>query len=632
MNRVEIGRDFQDLIDRTREFLEGQEEDPILAVDLSEILPDFWDEWFNPLLEAWTQQARSDLCEFFLKQMELHPGDVAVRYSALAVYDGLIRYLTAPLKKKLLPKPPSRSEYIQETPPSFQENVSLSGTIVIKGPIEIEIPSWKRYVALLQEDLRSVLHFVQIRDISEWRNIRWEISNSCLVEDWDRAFRLYDRAREVGVVDERDLRLLLGQFQFSLAFCDTPDTPVQADMVRDNHTLLRKQDRLLHPANWEPQLYDSPNLLESWLLLASGLVASSAGSEASGPDRIMLRDATEDLERARELGPLPAPYGAALARCYFAADRYHEAAAQYQCLLEQDLAGQWALLTAHVYRAVASSYVAAEEPKKAIRALQECSSRFPAEADIYLRIAELQSRQTDYVAVTETIRNASDNLPGFDEDWRYSSLLALGEIHPGPGLILSAEMVPPEPHDILVALLRDYWPTFEKLSNKAKEQWIAGTYFLLPTESRISEAVSLNARLSFIRALEIELKRSVFDSVREYFSENAELRKLIETQLEDAKNDQQDRDLTLFCRFVANHWRFTIGLGSTVLLLCQSPKAPISAAIREWLDRTFPRLLPLATLLDEVRRFRNAAEHEGISPRGWEEVPKACRTLIESFL
>src|SRR5437899_721196 len=99
MNRVKIEEWFQPLIDHTRDLFESEEEGPILAVDLHEILPDFWDEWFDPLLEAWTPQVRHDLCGFFLDQMKLHPGDVVVRFSGLAVYSGLISYLRSPDKK-----------------------------------------------------------------------------------------------------------------------------------------------------------------------------------------------------------------------------------------------------------------------------------------------------------------------------------------------------------------------------------------------------------------------------------------------------------------------------------------------------------------------------------------------------
>jgi len=67
-------------------------------------------------------------------------------------------------------------------------------------------------------------------------------------------------------------------------------------------------------------------------------------------------------------------------------------------------------------------------------------------------------------------------------------------------------MVPPGHRDVLILLLCGYWPRFTKLSDKAMEQRIRGTSFLLPTQRRMSEAVALNARLSFVRALEMELR------------------------------------------------------------------------------------------------------------------------------
>jgi hypothetical protein len=200
---------------------------PTSWVDLWDLLPDFWDEWFNPLLEPWSPQVRSDLCSFFLDQMNLHPGDYVVRYTALTAYDGLIEYLTSSHWSKRRPAAP---------------DLHLGGFVMTD--------SWERHVAMLREDFKAVLNFVKPGDTKDWREIQWEISNSCEVEDWDRAVQLYDRASELQAVDETDMRLLLGQFRFLLAFRDAPAAPLQTDILSDNGPFLLKRDLLLHPSNW----------------------------------------------------------------------------------------------------------------------------------------------------------------------------------------------------------------------------------------------------------------------------------------------------------------------------------------------------------------------------------------------
>src|SRR5205823_3440126 len=154
---------------------------------------------------------------------------------------------------------------------------------------------------------------------------------------------------------------------------------------------------------------------------------------------------------------------------------------------------------------------------KAIATLRTCSIRFPTEPDIYLQIAELQAAQADYIAVRATIREAVDNLTNVDEDWRLSSLLALGETDQPPSAILEATRVDSHLYDGISALLSDYWPPFEELSETAKQEWTKGSYLwcFLP-EKNIASKFTLVALLAFIKALDLELARRVFEPAREY--------------------------------------------------------------------------------------------------------------------
>ena len=613
MNRVEIEEWFQRLIGFTRDLLEGEDQGPIPAVYLRELLPDFWDEWFDPLLSAWTSQVRRDLYGFFLDQMKLQPADLVIRYSGLAVYSGLIHYLRSPDNKWM-----HLGMQI--------ESIDRDGVRHKSGGEE-----WDNPFVSLPEDLKALVYFVAVSDTESWRTIQWEILNSYLIEDWDRASRYYDRARKLGAVDEPDLRLMLGQFQFLLAFRNAPVEPLQAEILRDNYCYLREGYSPLHPFNWEPQLYDAPNSLLSVFLLASGLAVSIGNPEDSRPERRALRDAIDALESARELRQLPPPYEAALARCYFAAGRFYDAAAQYEILLKQDLSGNWALLSSHVYRALATSYVSAEETLKAIEALQIGSSKFPKETDLYLRTAELQARETEYLAVKETLRKATENLPGFDDDWRYSSLLALGDIRQLSGVMPSPNK---EDHDTIVAFLDDYWPAFKKLSDKARQQWVNGTFhsYFLHDQPQMAESLALNSRQEYAKALEVELAQRVFEPVREYFLNNAELKRLIEEELARNAAGGHDRDPILFCQFVVRKKPLTFGQKSIVLRLCARSAILVFAAMREWLQNHHPRLLDQTDHLHRVVNFRNTAEHELSATKDSTTIRDVCRAVIESIL
>ena len=96
MNKLEIQQHFEKLFIRAQESLGDLETDDVIPpVDLWEIFPDFWDEWFNPILEAWTPEVHRELRGFLFDLLQARPGDLVTRWVALAIYDGLIQYLTS---------------------------------------------------------------------------------------------------------------------------------------------------------------------------------------------------------------------------------------------------------------------------------------------------------------------------------------------------------------------------------------------------------------------------------------------------------------------------------------------------------------------------------------------------------
>ncbi len=297
-----------------------------------------------------------------------------------------------------------------------------------------------------------------------------------------------------------------------------------------------------------------------------------------------------------------------------------------------EFSGTWSRLCPHVHRALAASYVSAKEPAKAIKALRLCSSKFPTEADIYLRTAQLQAQETDYASVTETLREAVDNVPALNEDWRISSLVAVGEIAQGGNL--SMPEVDPEKREIIVSLLGEYWRPFGKLSTRAQDEWVIGTYLLhLSTSQKaMAKTLALKGLTALAVAVEIELVQRVFEPLRRYFCQDEQLHRLVREGLDAGEKRGQNPEMVPFCQFVAGDQRFAIGFASKVLRLCQHPKTPVFMAVREWFDRNHPRLPPLAGTLDDVRTVRNRAVHGGILASTTVDIPEACREIIESLL
>src|SRR5947209_2300054 len=110
-----------------------------------------------------------------------------------------------------------------------------------------------------------MIECIQPENVHDWRTIRWEITNSYLVDDWERAFQLYDRAAQLALARAADLLLMRGHLQFLLAFYRDPLSQLEEALQSTCYT--RKPHKPLHPFNWEPRIYDSQALPLSLLLL-----------------------------------------------------------------------------------------------------------------------------------------------------------------------------------------------------------------------------------------------------------------------------------------------------------------------------------------------------------------------------
>ncbi len=69
------------------------------------------------------------------------------------------------------------------------------------------------------DDLKTLVALTPVEKCqNDWRTIKWEILNSYVIRDWERARQLYDHAELVGALDELDLQLLRGHFNFLLVY------------------------------------------------------------------------------------------------------------------------------------------------------------------------------------------------------------------------------------------------------------------------------------------------------------------------------------------------------------------------------------------------------------------------------
>src|SRR4051812_35921586 len=95
----------QGFLSMAHELLDGCQDEAI-PVDLYDFVPDFWDEWFEPFLEGWSPELHRHLTDAFMQEMQRDETGITARYTALAFYDGLRRFLTDSHWEAARPEPP----------------------------------------------------------------------------------------------------------------------------------------------------------------------------------------------------------------------------------------------------------------------------------------------------------------------------------------------------------------------------------------------------------------------------------------------------------------------------------------------------------------------------------------------
>jgi tetratricopeptide (TPR) repeat protein len=370
-------------------------------------------------------------------------------------------------------------------------------------------------------------------------------------------------------------------------------------------------------------------------LLASGLHLAPAAEDMGEADENLLHEAIREIQSAQQEIDLPPPYRAILARCHFRLGALHDAMAEYELLLKATTDSPWLSLKPHVYRAISTCHVQEGDLKKAIKTLKTCTEEFPRETHVYLEIADLQARDTDFAGAAETVRKAVEMVPELDVDWRLSTVLALRSILDSPERMLQDKQIQkvreshPNVWHLIERTCKAYWPTFNHLCDVARERWtlaILQGYYFAKQEEIARLVLEETAIKLFAMAVEIELRSRVFDLFKEQVSKDSKLQK-------SARSGIASRgEAKIFSGYLVDHRHLSFGAMATIIRLSQRTEEGILAEFRTWLTRWQPKVSGLSESLNVILEDRNLATHEGLSGGvGIEEIHRACQTVISSL-
>jgi tetratricopeptide (TPR) repeat protein len=473
--------------------------------------------------------------------------------------------------------------------------------------------------------LALVVRFVPVEECGNaWRDVRWEILNSFLIEDWDRATRLYNRAEDLQLKSVGEIAVLRGQFRFLTVF---------GGRIEENvRKLLNSSDiRLaLNSLFWEPEIYwpdgshelGESDQLKALLLFESGMCDADRELTLDDSSKATLLDSANDLQKALlALPDLPYVYRALVGRCHYCTGHFHDAAEQYSALLRtQGQLGQ-PKASRRLFASLSLSYRQAGETDHAKEILEGWAREFPDEKGVYLQLAELEALGTNYHRIAEYLRKEIEKNPAMEEDWRLSALLVLGATHDTSKTLDVLRDTPLwQP---LYSVLAEYWPPFPRLAENAKDEWACGIAFIhlsaLPESIRLRKAAEACAR-----AVEIELRDRIFRPYKKHVNERPSLKLMAEQGL-------RERTSGKFCEFLARDGTVTLGEMARILGRRGGMAEQIFRDFQVWLSGSQRRLMQSLQQLDPILAFRSPAVHEGLTKTDPMEVIRSCKIVMEAL-
>ena len=490
----------------------------------------------------------------------------------------------------------------------------------------------------LRNEFRKLLsHFVGLlrcEECTDWKRTRWEILNCYASQNWGLAQELYNRAEQLQLISRNDLLFLGGQFNFLLVFGRemTADvcTPRQhgADSISDLNLAL---DSLLWPPILLTELVKDKKRADLCFVLWEWCL---------NLDRHDLIKKKEDVEliidaiRGFSLGinncaDLKNIYAPLLARSYFAKGEFTTAAEWYghmAGLAEQ--AGGAADIRRLSLEAVAKCYELAGLFQEAIDALDKCGREFPSQSGLHTRMAMLFARMGKFDKIPECLRAEQQRNPEIGEDWRNSTILALGSV----GLSGMTEdriaslfyQVKPELARGIESVLCSLWSQFARLSPQGRQYWAFGEYqanFHSEEQQGFWQSKMDAAVASFAKAVEWELKTRLFNEWRNSVRANTQLVAM-----------QVTKENSILLKFVRNtNPKITLGQMFESLERASKSTDPLSYSLLSWTKAHCPDLLKTLGEGLDLAQLSGSAKHGSVPKDKLVRAQNYARTLLNTL-
>lgn len=566
-------------------------------------------------------QSRNVLLSSFTTELGRNPTDFAARFTALHCYYSLLCE--------------ARDLLANET---FAHDSGFYDESEVQT-----VAAW------LKDDLKLLVNLLEVNDCPDWQFVRWEILNSYLVSDWDRALKLYNRVEELELLEHSELQVLRGQFRFlAVYFCavapakeDGLDSLQWEPVVYYGTLAQEKLDRVileaamdvfkdsrdkfvsLPPFQQEEVLRLTFRLTNPIRLMGFGMSATESDPKLNDRDRAWLRDASVDLESALEKrSDLPTAYRSILARSYFLTGHFHDAAIQYKCLLRTHP-------SVGAYQSLALSYRRAEEPEKAKEVLERCAATFPNEKGIHKEIAEIQKQEGNHEAAYQSLCKEVEIDPDLERELRVAIALALGKVKDDAEALsafVNEHLKSNPPVSRLIdSLLESYWDSFGKLGDQTRDEWRTATcllHYFPSTEPLQRQRLLEKAAQTFAKAVELELESKVFGKFRKYLHD-----KRLSPPVQKLSGAD---DLNQFAKYLQGGTEAALFFKNMITLMDRAERWQDWA---KWLKENHPSLTrkDRLDLLDKIRKHRNPATHTSLPELEAEKVPFWCKDIIEAI-
>jgi tetratricopeptide (TPR) repeat protein len=506
-----------------------------------------------------------------------------------------------------------------------------------------EIPQEIQYAngfdQLSQNDIVEHLgYLVRLRDsatCTDAINIRWEIVNASAVKDYPRTLALCDQLSNI--VPDGERHYLRGRIHFLIAVIHTWDT--DESLEQWDLPLGPGPDGLRRMWQW----------INTCILTSAGIQKFPTRDTLTDDDLDHLRDATKFLEKAIKSGwDVPTAGRFMLARSYASIGDGANAARHYRWMLDhQDtffrswenevgplwdgdssrdtFRGYMETIRAGIHECLINAYDDAGELEKAIGAANSWIDACPDQLGTFERMARLQQKRADPIAAAEYMRKEADRREAlgdkaFGEDPNVSIILALGGIVSTSRIdetLKSIATTHHHEHALVESVIRNYWPTFGRLTMDDQQRWVTGSW-LLGTNAPQGAGLAVHC---FARVVEGELRTSIFARFAEYARCQSEI-------LAGCPDDP-------FCRYLKGcEKNLALGQMFKILGFARRPASSIISFFAEWLkgDNQWLQAGIGRLRTDRIVDFRNREDHPDtriVEVHQAEEISKICRDVVD---